>query len=238
MRLRVLGILIVLPLMLAGCGDSDSDDTGAAGDPSAGSSTVCAGQPAPPEATVDLDGDGTADAVRVDDAVREGTCADSVVAEINGTEVVAAMEYGLPVSAGDMSAVRLPGRTGDLLLITAQHPRGGFQAILYGYADGRLEELTAGGAGLFPFVATDSLSDPLSARCVENGFEILRARAHEPAGVVHAWDIDRTTYTLDGNTVTKGAPTKVADNVLDKQLHRTYRPLTRYSLFANCRVDR
>jgi hypothetical protein len=232
---RALGTLVVLPIVLAGCGDSDSADSD---HPSDEASIVCTGHPGAPAATIDLDGDGAGDAIRIDAAPLDGNCRDAVVADVGDKEVVAPLEYGLPVESGGLVGIRVPGRIGELLLITAHHPRGGFQAVLYGFSDGRLEELTVGNSGIFPFIATDATTDPISATCTGNGFEVTTARAHQPIGVVPAWDVFRTAYTVDGNTVTKGAPSKVADNVLDKELHRTYRPLTRYSLFANCRVDR
>lgn len=235
MWMRVLGTLVVLPIVLAGCGDSDSDDTGR---PSDETSIACTGHPGAPAATVDLDGDGAGDPIRIGAAPLDGNCGDAVVADVGDKEIVAPLEYGLPVEARDLAAIRVPGRKGELLLITAHHPRGGFQPVLYGFSDGTLEELTVGDSGIFPFIATDTMTDPISATCTENGFEVTTAKAHQPIGIVPAWDVFRTTYTVDGNSVTKGETAKVADNVLDKQLHRRYRPLTRYSLFANCRVDR
>lgn len=157
-------------------------------------------------------------------------------ADVDGRAITAHVDGDLPVRDGDLQAVQIPGRTGEVLLVEQQHPRGGFQARLYGYADGNLAELTVDGEPIFPFVATDVLESPLSARCAPGGFEVTEARAHEPVGVVHAWDIDRTSYSVDGNTVTKGATTEIADNVLDEDLSKKYSDLVHYRLFENCRV--
>jgi hypothetical protein len=233
MRKWAFALVLAVPLLLTGCGDSDNSDTGA--DPGDEASLACTSRADAPEIHVDVDGDGTADSVRVDGAALDGSCQDAVVADVGGHEVAAPLEYGLPVSSGDLAGVRLPGRSGDLVLITAQHPRGGFQAALFGYADGELAELTVDGASVFPFVATDTNSTPLAARCVDGGFEVTQARAHEPVGVVPAWDVDRTTYTVAGNTVTGGTTTEVADNVLDKQLRSRYGNLVEHALFEDCR---
>lgn len=234
MLMRVLGTLVALPLLVAGCGDSGSSDTDGTSDES---SIVCTGSPDAPGVSLDLDGDGAADTVHVDGAPVDGTCSDAVVADVHGKQVVARFEYGLPVEPDNLTGVQVPGRNGALLLITAQHPRGGFQAALYGFADGKLEELTVDGGGIFPFVATDAPSTPMAATCVDGGFEVTTARRHEPIGVVAAWDVDRTTYAVDGNTVTKGETTEVVDNVLEKDFRTKYRALTSYSLFANCRAS-
>ena len=130
----------------------------------------------------------------------------------------------------------MTGRTGDLVLLREEHPRGGFQAHLYGYAGGHLEELTVQGRPVLPFVATDVLTDPLSARCTDGGFEVLRARRHEPVGIVAAWDVFRTTYTVDGNRVHVGPTPKVADNVLDQDLPTRFPDLVGHALFEDCRV--
>ena len=94
--------------------------------------------------------------------------------------------------------------------------------------------LSADGKPVFPFVATDVTTDPLTARCTADGFEVLHARAHTPIGVVPAWDVDRTTYTVDGNQVTASAATEIADNVLDEELPKKYADLVGYRLFENC----
>ncbi len=238
MRMRVLGILVVLPVVLlvvlAGCGD-DTGTTGASGEPSQAPTVACLGHGSPAGTSLDLDGDGTKDQITINGAPAGAGCRDALIAEVGGHELVAELAGDAPPASGDLAAVRVPGRTGDLLLTTAKHPRGGFQATLYGYADGELAELTVDGKPIFPFVATDALTDPIAATCVDGGFEIDHARRHEPIGVVPAWDVDQTTYTIDGNTVTKGATTEVADNVLDKELHQKYSDLVDYSLFENCR---
>jgi hypothetical protein len=234
MRNRVLALVIVLPVIVAGCGD-DGVRTAPAPSPSTAASRCVSSGPAHRVAGADLDGDGTKEVVRLLEA---DACLDTplLTSEVDDLPVTAPLANDLTVGAGDVHVVQLPGRTGEVLLVTAQHPRGGFQAHLVGYADGKLEELTVEGAPVFPFVATDVMTDPVSARCVDGGFEVTQAKAHAPIGVVPAWDVFRTPYFVDGNAVTKGPTTEVADNVLQQNLQRRYRDLVTHELFANCRV--
>jgi hypothetical protein len=236
MRRPLLVLAVVLPLTLAGCGDDPGDrglndlpKTDAASclsDDQVGSSPILT--------SADLDGTGEPDAVQF--AKGSGTCHDVLFARAEAKRRGVVVTGDLPMSSAEASPVTVPGRKGQLVLVIQRHPRGGFQARLFGYADGRLEELKADGSPVFPFIATDVLTDPMSASCIAGGFEVVEAKAHAPIGVVPAWDVYRTSYTVDGNNVTKGATAEVADNVLEKQLHRKYRALVQHSLFANCRA--
>lgn len=233
MRMRVLGVLLVLPMLLAGCGDAGGDDAGSTPSPS---TTACRGDGSPvPLTKADLDGDGALDDVYFTPA--SGSCPAGLGSSVKGLARAPVLTWDASGAADGAAAVRVPGRTGDLVLLLERHPRGGFQTHLYGYSDGSLAELEASGQPLFPFIATDVLTDPITARCVDGGFEVLHARRHEPIGVVPAWDVDRTTYQVDGNDVTNGATTEVADNVLEKDFQKEYADLVEYKLFENCRVQ-
>ena len=230
MRMRLLGLVVVLPFLLAGCGDAGSPRSEAS--PSA---SACRGHATPvPLVKADLDGDGRPDELDFDPP--SGSCTGGLSSSVAGLRAAPTVDWDASGAARDVAVVRVPGRAGDLVLLKEQHPRGGFQAHLYGYADGRLAELTVDGKPVFPFVATDVLTDPISARCTDGGFEVLHGRRHQPVGIVPAWDVFRTTYAVDGNTVRPGPTTKVADNVLEKDFATTYADLVRYALFENCRV--
>lgn len=238
--MRVVATLSVLPLLLAGCGDDGASDrpAKAAARTSVADCLVATLGPRP-TVDVDLDGDNTVETVEDVAGKGNGHCARAYLeVEVAGKTRLAAVPDDLGIAPNGMRRISVPGRAGDLVLAVLSHPRGGFQAHLYGYADGKLEELTVDGRPVFPFVATDTVTDPISAACTHGGFEVTRAQAHQPIGVVPAWDVERTTYAVDGNTVTVRATSEIADNVLDKQLRRDYRPLLQYSLFANCRVGR
>jgi len=230
------GLLVataVVPLLLAGCGDDGSDSTGSASPhESSSSSSWCRGESAPVRlSSADLDGDGTVE--DIDYAPPGGDCPASLSSSV---DLVAApkLDWTTPPTSADIQVVTVPGRPGQLVLLREQHPRGGFQAHLFGYADRKLEELTVGGKPIFPFVATDALSTPLAATCTADGFAVTEARAHQPVGVAPAWDVHRTTYSVDGNTVTKASEGEVADNVLTEDLEAKYANLVNHALFEDC----
>lgn len=224
-------------LLLVGCGNAGGYDAHLNDLPRTGAATCLTRDEigaAPTLVVADVDGDGAPDNVQY--LAGSGDCARVLFARADAKRRGVKVTGDAPVESRDADAVAIPGRKGALVLLVQLHPRGGFQARLFGYAHGSLEELTVHGEPVFPFVATDVLSHPIAARCVEGGFEVTEGRAHEPIGVVPAWDVFRTTYRVDGNTVTKGATTEVADNVLEKDFRATYAELVRGALFENCRV--
>ena len=234
MRMRTLGLVVVLPVLLAGCGDQRTPSDGATPSTLASRCVPTAGAGSP-GTRADLDGDGRPERV---DYLSSSPCPGGplLTATVDDLPVAAELADDLPVAPGGIAAIRVPGRKGDLVLVEQQHPRGGFQARLFGYAGGRLAELTVEGRPLFEFIATDVLTTPTAATCADHGFVVTQARAHEPVGVMAAWDVFRTTYTVDGNAVTKGATTEIADNVLDAELRRRYGDLVDHDFFADCRV--
>lgn len=231
----MLAVVVVLPFLLAGCGDAAPVIDEGHGQFASPSPTGCPHDArAVPLVRADLDGDGAPD--QVDFEPPGGACPGGLTTSVPGLRWAPTVDWDASGAAHDAAVVLVPGRTGDLVLLREQHPRGGFQAHLYRYADGHLAELTVQGRPVFPFVATDVLTDPISARCTDGGFEVVHAQRHQPVGIVAAWDVFRTTYTVDGNTVRPGPTTKVADNVLEKDFATAYAGLVRYALFENCRV--
>ena len=77
---------------------------------------------------------------------------------------------------------------------------------------------------------------PLSIDCTDGGVVVTEAVAHEPHGVIFAWDIKRTSYAVEGGEVTAGATEEIADNVLPGQLAAKYPDLVKYSAFTSCRA--
>jgi hypothetical protein len=233
----VLALALVLPLALAGCGDTGGATEPGAG-PSSSTPTACASRSATaaPLGELDLDGDGAVEPVSYANAVVG--CPAHLSATVSGHLLSAPVTGQLAFTAAGAAALAIPGRTGELLLVRAGHPRGGFQAHLFGFADGRFEELEMEGRPVFGFVATDAMSTPTAAHCVADGFDVTQARAHEPIGVVPAWDVFRTAYSVDGNTVTRGDTSEIADNVLDPQLQSRYGDLVSYDFFHDCLAKR
>ena len=179
--------------------------------------------------------DGSDDPLPVHYSGDDGRCARVLFARMAGDRYGVELDGDLPLDS--TAAIAVPGRGTELLLVRQNHPRGGFQIRLFGYAGGRFAELEVDGNPVLPFVATD-VPAPISARCALRGFEVSTAVAHQPIGIVPAWDVFTTSYTLDGVKATASAPVEVADNVLDGQLARRYPDLVQHRMLENCRVSR
>jgi hypothetical protein len=131
--------------------------------------------------------------------------------------------------------ISVPGLADPLLVTRQDHPRGGFQLRVFAAEDGSWKELEVDGHSLVPFVATDVQEQPLSVDCAKGAIVVTRAVAHEPAGIAFAWDVQRTSYAVQGSQVTAGETEEVADNVLPKQLPTTYPGLGKHEAFTSCR---
>jgi hypothetical protein len=223
--MRTLGTALVLALLtpLAACGQDTSNGTASDTDGCAGKGAVVA--------TADLDGSGSAQEVRLTGA-GNGPCADRLLASGGSVDV-----SGLDLVPGKAKVVHLTGDGPDLVLLSAKpHPRGGAQPHLFGAGgDSGLTEVTSGGRPVVPFVATDGGAAPMTATCTDDGgIGIVTAQAHEPPGVVLAWDVTQTSYAVeDGRAVGKGT-SSVAKAAADPTLRKDHPELYDGSLFANC----
>ncbi len=234
------GSAVVVGLMaltlLAGCGDDGgTPGPGTSSGPSSERGAACADSSAVDSAdtlaSIDLDGDGTREPVLL--TAPGGECGDLLFAEVDGAP------HGLDTPAlspmeDATRAVQLPGRKGELLLVEQGQVGGGYQPRLFGYARDGLAELVEDDKPVLPFVATDATVIPYTVSCARNGFVMDRAVAHEPPGVVFAWDIQRTTYRVKGTKVTHGKARETADNVLPERLGEEYPALARHDLFPDC----
>jgi len=234
--------LIAALLLLVGCaqagdGAGERGTTGSrlfgdcrSGDPALDGPTL----PGAP----DLDGDGDADPVRHVPATNAGPCANGLLTTVDGTPV--AVRLGARgLDRGSVRVVRLPGTARELLMLRERpHPRGGFVLHLFGVADGRLGEITVDGRPVVGFVATDGGAAPATATCTASGgIATLTSTAHQPPGVVLAWDVERTVYVLRGNRAqsvrSEPVRTAVAEPVLRREMPQLYNP---GSYFADCAV--
>lgn len=210
---------------VSGCGHNGVDATST---PPPTARAVCS-QPTgvkPLAVSVDLDGDKRPDALTYYPA--KGGCQAYLAATIADSQLAAPLP-GIPVGARDLTVLTLPGHLGRIVLVRQQHPRGGFQATLFGYAHGTFEALTSGGKPLFPFIATDVLTTPYSAQCAARGFDIVRATLHHAT-----WTVLRTSYVLRGNDVSTVATSELASGLSDAQLGRRYGAAAHYDLFTGC----
>lgn len=235
---RTLLALALLAIVLAGCGDGEGDVTA---EPTAAETSggIQPCTPSPGAASelidVDVDGDGKDDAIVLERASEpDDPCPTGprLMVSVAGTGVPVPFDDSLPVTAADVRGVTVPGHTGELVLVVQNHPRGGFSAHLSSLADGSMRGVLSEDGALAPFVATDAPTAYVSARCTKTGIEITKAVAHQPVGVVPAWDVERTT--IPGTDLTEGVTEEVADNLRQGQFEGRFPELVRNSLFENC----
>jgi hypothetical protein len=233
-------MLLAALLVLASCGSESTDGKTGAGkdEPTPAKVGQCpvdspAVVSARTIATADLDGDSKGDAIKL--TAPDGDCANVLFAKLGEGFVHAQMPVGAP-PLSKAFAVEVPGREGALLVTRQDHPRGGFQLRLYAAGPDELVELKADDHPLIPFVALDVQERPLSVDCADGGVVLTEAVAHKPPGVAFAWDIQRTTYAVEGSEVTAGETQEIADNVLPAQLEAKYPDLVDYSAFKSCRA--
>jgi hypothetical protein len=231
--MRTLGTAAVLAVVLtsAACGSP----TGTGSNPSAGYEG-CASQ-GTVVARADLAANGSTDQVRL---VRGGAgrCADSLVARV-GDRVVGVSVRGLDLVPKGAKVVHLKGmRAPDLVLVSSRpHPRGGSQPHLFGAtgSGAGLREVTTGGNPVVPFVATDGGAPPMTARCTAGGgIVMLTAKAHQPPGIVLAWDLTRTTYAVRDGRAVETSSAVVRKAVADPLLRKKMPELFDGALFADC----
>jgi hypothetical protein len=184
-------------------------------------------------ATADLDGGGQPSTVRLAGS-RAGACADRLAADGGRWADVS----GLDLVPKPATVVHLHGADAPdlVLLAAAPHPRGGWQPHLFG-SGGRtgLTEVRSDGQPVVPFVATDGGAPPMTATCTpDGGVAVLTAVAHEPPGVILAWDVTETTYTVkDGRAQVTGSK-MVEEAAADPVLRKERPELFDGTLFADC----
>lgn len=247
-------LTLACALVLAGCGSQAEEPTSGSDSASESASESAGNQAAddrvgscPVDAPAvvdartiteaDLDGDGRPEAVRLTAA--DGDCPSVLFAETAEGYVDARLPVGAP-AASRAFAVRVPGRDGDLVVTRQDHPRGGFQLRVFAAAgsgdEPQLTELEVDGSPLVPFVALDVDEHPLSVDCADGGVVLTEAVPHEPEGEEFTWDVQRTTYTLDGTEGSADAPEQLSEQVPEHQLEERYPDLVRHSAFDSCRV--
>ena len=226
---RLLVVLALVPsVALAGCGSLTGSDDGAAdgsGPPSGapgqawGDCTQEAFEAADsPATTLRHDGWGTDMQLKLPS---DGPCAGALVA--SGPGGVVGVDVGSDELDGSSVSVLDAGPLGGSVLVRVDggmHPRGGFQPHLYLVGPDAMREVTVNGHPVVPFVATDGGMAPLAVRCGDDTLEVLSATTAEPPGVMLAWDVQRTTYTLSGDGSQEQGSASLEEDVADPLLRR------------------
>jgi hypothetical protein len=224
--MRTLGTAAVLTALLglSACGSqtgSSAPDT----DECAGQGTVVA--------KADLDGNGPPSTVRLAGS-GAGACADRLLADGGAWADVG----GLDLVPEQATVVHLKGSDApDLVLLSAKpHPRGGWQPHVFGSGgETGLTEVTSEGNPVVPFVASDGGAPPMTATCTpDGGIALVTAVAHEPPGVILAWDVTETTYTVKAGRAETTGSKLVEEAAADPVLRKERPELFDGTLFANC----
>lgn len=231
----------VLALGLAGCGtgsqsmESATPDAAlfgdcSADDPALGGATVIA--------EADLEGSGAKNAIAYVARDIDGPCANALFTTLDGEPSAMSMA-DTPLDDDSADVVQLSGTDRQLLIVREEaHPRGGYMLHIFGGADGELDEVLADGEPVAGFIATDGGMPPGTAQCTDaGGIATVTAITHEPPGIVLAWDVTRTTYSLDANsaerTSSRQIRTAVADPTLRNAIPQLFDP---DGYFADCIV--
>jgi hypothetical protein len=143
----------------------------------------------------------------------------------------------------DMSStkhIRLRGPEHQILLMVRgkAHSGGGYQLHLFATLPNDAQvEVLHDKLPVLPFVVTASGGMPMTATCTKNGgIEVLTAETHEPPGVILAWNVTRTTYSIVDATARETSSKLIgeaADPTLRAQRPEMYDPT---KVFADCTV--
>jgi hypothetical protein len=132
--------------------------------------------------------------------------------------------------------VDVPGSDDPLVLTRDDHTRGGYQLHLYADLRGGPHELTdVDHNPVIPFVATDTRpATPVSADCTKDGFAVTEAQPTSPAGVMFAWDVHRTSYSVSGDQAVPLREVTLKTSVPDDQLRKDMPELFSRTMFTHC----
>ena len=166
----------------------------------------------------------------------EGPCAGSLVA--SGRAGVVGVDVEQAELDGDTVRVLDAGDLGDSVLVRVDggvHPRGGFQPHLYLVGQDSIREVTANDEPIVPFVATDGGMAPTTVRCGDGTIEVVSATTAEPPGVIMAWDVQTTTYSLSVDGARESGSGSLEEDVAEPVLRRDMPELFDPGrLFAGC----
>ena len=210
-------VAVAALLVLAGCGSAESGSGGDAAEPSSPSPSVserlCGYGSVEGRllTEADVDGDGTAEEIRLTRA--SGDCGAAVIASRESPEV-AMWVSEVPAEDPPVTsafAIAPTWSDGQLLVTRADHPRGGYQLRIYTVEGESLTELTVDGQPLVPFVATDVSQGQARVDCSDDGFVVVAGQ-------------QQTTYAVDGTDVSAESPTRTAGEPVAQPAFASCRP--------------
>ena len=217
-------VIVTALLATAGCGDQPTKASSFAG---------CAGR-GEVLAHADLDDDGDVDDVRLV-GPGAGRCAGSLTADLGGTIAGVAVR-NLDLVAPHAIVVRPRGKRDVVLVRSRATATGQWQPHLFGIDGGRLAEITDHGRPVLPVVQTSRGSAPMDAACTPSGgIALFTAKAHEPPGIILAWDVTRTTFAVRGSRAVRTDRSMVKVAAADPVLRKDMPGLYDGRLFTNCR---
>lgn len=229
--MRPLGTAVVLAALVAtsSCGSRQEGDPGfhgcrAADVPGAG---VRVARP-------DLDGDGRPDQVVLTGS--RAACPDSLVAVL-GDRAVGTSVTGLGLVATGARVLRLAEGRPELVLLRSRATADGhWQPHLFAAGGaGGLTDVTVGGRPLLPLVPPRRGGAPMDVACTPRGtLAVTTSKAHQPPGIVLAWDVRRTTYRIHDGVATRLRTTVVQDAAADPLLRRDHPELYDGRLLDGC----
>jgi hypothetical protein len=189
-------------------------------------------------AVADLDGTGRPEKLGFVSASAGGPCAGALVTTVGGTTLAVPVDDA-PASLRSATVVHLRGSGQELVMLRGQnHPRGGYLLHLYAADSDGLAELLVDGRPVLGFVATDGGGAPATATCTPGGgIATWRATAHQPPGIVLAWDVRRSSYDVEGTQLRRTDQRLVREAVADPLLREQMPALfDTGAYFAGCRT--
>jgi hypothetical protein len=228
--MRLLGTAVVLAASVAtsSCGSQEEGDRAfhgcrAADVPGAGVRV----------ARADLDGDGRPDRLVLTGS--RAACPDSLVGVV-GDRVVGTSVTGLDLVATGSRVLRPAGQDELVLLRSRTTADGHWRPHLFAAGGaGGLTDVTVAGRPLLPLVSTQPGGAPMDVACTPRGtLAVTTSKAHQPPGIVLAWDVRRTTYRIHDGVATRLRTTVVQDAAADPLLRRDHPELYDGRLLDGC----
>jgi hypothetical protein len=225
--MRLLAVLLPVLLLSAGCGDDHGRESPPQASRFEGCTTENFQRTGTPVGTLRAHDDPVRMRLVPHEADR---CPDSLISR-SGSGVTGGHVGDLDLDPATARVVRTPGRASDLLLVESASGSDGVQAHLFA-ANGR--EVRHDDRPLLPAVDTGRRT-PVDAACGPGGrLTVVTAKAHQPPGIVLAWDVTRTTYAVEGDLARTVRTSTVARAVADPTLRRRHPELYDGRLLAGC----